>query len=368
MYELSCTASGRSRSIQAFSPARRRKLQAENMHLSKGMQFTQSNGFPMLLPYNGRTDFDFQPYSAHNRLDGKGQALHFFEEDYKFSRPTWQHLERTTLRTISRFEAVMTPDHSLYMDRSVSQNKWHTYMSRFAGAFWQLRGYQVIPTASWAGEESFPWCFEGLPQGSVIAVCGTGIDKEPQMARYWAHALRELERQLSPTLIIVYGEERVVRGLHTPLQFIPTYVRKKFGEKKKPYITIEELPVNELWPRDIALFGEMAGKYTSTAERTFFETLHEKMLREYAPCGDLLVSSKKNEDGLYFEREEYDEYVVGIHKSDGRWKYEHVMSLHEVLALNLGELGYIDRSLTLLEWLRERNYQGVMYDHNNAYV
>ena len=43
---------------------------------------------------------------------------------------------------------------------------------------------------------------------------------------------------------------------------------------------------------------------------------------------------------------------------------EHVMCLSDALALNLKALGYIQRNLTLWEWLREYDYSVVNYERN----
>lgn len=40
------------------------------------------------------------------------------------------------------------------------------------------------------------------------------------------------------------------------------------------------------------------------------------------------------------------------------------MTLKETLDANLKEIGVLDRDITLLQWLRERDYKGVEYDHN----
>lgn len=40
------------------------------------------------------------------------------------------------------------------------------------------------------------------------------------------------------------------------------------------------------------------------------------------------------------------------------------MNLSEALALNLKGLGFIDRNLTLWEWLRECDYNVVNYERN----
>ena len=69
-------------------------------------------------------------------------------------------------------------------------------------------------------------------------------------------------------------------------------------------------------------------------------------------------------DEIYIVREYYEEYVVGQGiDSDGENEV-HVMNLSEALALNLKKLGFIDRDLTLLEWLRESDYRYVNYQRN----
>ena len=44
----------------------------------------------------------------------------------------------------------------------------------------------------------------------------------------WYAGLSELERRLQPILIIIYGEERVIPGLTTPVRFIKPYSKSKF--------------------------------------------------------------------------------------------------------------------------------------------
>ena len=67
-------------------------------------------------------------------------------------------------------------------------------------------------------------------------------------------------------------------------------------------------------------------------------------------------------------RVDYDEFLVG-HGTVGHYDEEyHVMNLSEALNTNLKERGYLDRDITLLDWLRERDYQGIRYNHNYAYM
>lgn len=131
----------------------------------------------------------------------------------------------------------------------------------------------------------------------------------------------------------------------------------------------KRIPDNELWPEDEAFFNKMENCYASDAEAVFFRTLHEKMLYEYAPCGELLVSPRSNPDGIGFHREEYDEFIIGHLTEEGEYDDEyHSMKLSDALSANLLDLGYLNRDICMLQWLRENDFRFVMYDHNNAYM
>lgn len=113
--------------------------------------------------------------------------------------------------------------------------------------------------------------------------------------------------------------------------------------------------------KDKALFESMVGHYQSDNEREFFENLRFKQENVFTVSHDLILHEDNNEDGLYIVRCEYEEYIVGHEKVI---EEQHVMFLAEALQLNLKEAGLLDRDITLFDWLRERDYKGVEYDHN----
>ena len=76
------------------------------------------------------------------------------------------------------------------------------------------------------------------------------------------------------------------------------------------------------------------------------------------------MSEYENADEIYVVREVYEEYVVGQGIGTNGVNEEHVMYLSDALALNLKELGYIERNLTLWEWLKECDYSVVNYERN----
>jgi hypothetical protein len=123
---------------------------------------------------------------------------------------------------------------------------------------------------------------------------------------------------------------------------------------------------NKLWDVDIQMFNSMEGNYVSIEEENFFRNLRFKQESEITLVNDLLMSEHDNPEKIYIVREIYDEYVVGV---DNLEELEiHVMNLHEALAIKLEDIGISGTSLTLFEWLRGRNYQGIKYNRNYDYM
>ncbi|MBP5315005.1 MAG: hypothetical protein J6Y87_03980 [Muribaculaceae bacterium] len=121
---------------------------------------------------------------------------------------------------------------------------------------------------------------------------------------------------------------------------------------------------HKLWDEDEKLFSTMRENYVSLNEKNFFSIIRHKQEFEITDLNDLLVSEYENQDEIYVIREYYDEYVVG-HGIDSDGEQEvHVMNLSEALSLNLKGLGFIDRDITLHEWLRECDYRCVNYQRN----
>lgn len=227
LYLMEHTTRGRSHKFDSLPERIRRKVICDNRHLMDGMRFTNENGFPVLDPFVGSGDFELVSYKERNKYDGVNQAVHFFLDDYTFRDAVWMNLEYTTY-SLSKFDYHLTPDLSLWVDLPTHFcNKENIYRTRFVGAYWQKCGFNVIPTASWGNVDSFKYCFEGLPVGSVIAVSGMGHHHCTAATRLWYYALQELERQKHPSLILVYGEEEVIPNLRTPLKFYPSFISKR---------------------------------------------------------------------------------------------------------------------------------------------
>ena len=227
MYVMSTTRSGHSHPYYDLSATERRKLTYNNMHLGMGLEYTETNSIPVLKPYNGTLEYEYRTFSERRRCNGEGQALMIFEDDYTYKHLLWDRLEQTTA-TLAKFDCIFTPDFSMYVDAPLHLNRDSIYKSRFDGAYWQKCGFNVIPTASWADVNSFPWCFEGLPQHSVIAVCGVGVCWSRAAIELWLYGVRQVEKLLSPTTIVIYGKEIEIPGISVPVMFIEDHITKYY--------------------------------------------------------------------------------------------------------------------------------------------
>ena len=232
LYLMECQKREFNKLPKRNNSARERMLTFNNMHLTAGMTFTPTHHFPILEPYTGSVDFEVYAYSRRKGLSGENQALHFFAYDCMFDNAVWRNLESTTYN-MRNFDYLFTPDYSLYVDEQLThQNIEFTYRTRFAGAYWQQCGFNVIPPASWGNANSFSYSLEGLPTGSVLAVCGTGNKRCASSFELWKYAIRRIEAELLPIVILVYGEPVEVSGIHTPLKFIPDHISKTFRKWK----------------------------------------------------------------------------------------------------------------------------------------
>ena len=119
---------------------------------------------------------------------------------------------------------------------------------------------------------------------------------------------------------------------------------------------------HKLWDADAKLFASMKGNYQSNNEENFFKTMQYKQECEATALNELLVSEYENPDEIYIVRMYSEEYIVGQGIGTNGANEEHVMCLFE--ALNLKELRFLDRDLTLLDWLRECDYSVVNYERN----
>ena len=134
--------------------------------------------------------------------DNKTEAIvHFFMDDYKFEA-MWKDPE-PRIERLKEYRAVLTPDFSMYTEMPLSIKVYNTFRSRWCGAYMQDKGIKVIPTVSWGEPNTFWFCFDGIPKGSVVAVSTIGVRKEKSL---FMQGYEEMMRKIKPKAVICYGE------------------------------------------------------------------------------------------------------------------------------------------------------------------
>ena len=133
----------------------------------------------------------------------KNVGIHFYLDDYQFER-LWNKPE-DYIEILKQYECILSPDFSLYMDMPMPMKIWNIYRSRLIGQYYQSQGIKVIPTLSWAEEETFEFCFEGIPKGSIVSISTIGVKKNKEALKIWKTGVDELIKRIEPSTILIYG-------------------------------------------------------------------------------------------------------------------------------------------------------------------
>jgi len=161
----------------------------------------------------------------------KNCGIHFFLDDYQFER-VWHDPEKY-IDILFEYDCILSPDFSLYMDMTMPIKIWNVYRSRQIGAFYQSRGIKVIPTISWAEKETFKFCFQGIPKGSVVAVSTIGVKENKEALQVWKDGMEEMIKQIEPETIIVYGGKLDFDYGKIKVVYFENKVTEKWSGKKE---------------------------------------------------------------------------------------------------------------------------------------
>ena len=212
--------------IKTMSDYQKRKLKVDNLHLSSNMEYEGDFDIPIVKPYRGEAPDFLLPYNMAMGCETNHVGIHMYIHDCLFSN-LWDKLERQTLK-LARFDLLVGPDYSLYMNRSKAINVMNVYKNRFISAYWQQCGLNVVPSCSWANVDSFRFCFDGLPTHSIISI-GTeaGLNNRFEK-KLFIKAVEELFKKKSPVGLMVYGKDSMNDFLYqfnVPIYYYPGFVK-----------------------------------------------------------------------------------------------------------------------------------------------
>jgi predicted RNA-binding Zn-ribbon protein involved in translation (DUF1610 family) len=77
------------------------------------------------------------------------------------------------------------------------------FKNRWCGAYWQELGLTVIPTVSWGDERSFHFCFDGIEEGSIVAV-STYYRENCELDFMLGY--NEMMKRIKPSAVICYDD------------------------------------------------------------------------------------------------------------------------------------------------------------------
>ena len=93
---------------------------------------------------------------------------------------------------------------------------------------------EVIPDVVWGDEESFEFCFDGIPKGGTVAVSSVGVSLDGEWngkeSNMFKAGYDEMMRRIEPETVIFYGS--MIDGLEGNIIRVPSYYEEKFkGDK-----------------------------------------------------------------------------------------------------------------------------------------
>lgn len=127
-------------------------------------------------------------------------GVHFFVDDYRFE--SIYRNPQKTLEKLSQYSFVLTPDYSTYADMDPWRQIESIAHSRWCGAYWQEHGLIVIPTVTWSTPTSYRYCFDGIEDGSIVAISTLGCKRFKSNFMRGYNAMCE---KIKPAAIICFG-------------------------------------------------------------------------------------------------------------------------------------------------------------------
>jgi hypothetical protein len=129
--------------------------------------------------------------------------LHFYQDDYKFER-VWRN-PKQYLDLLKSYGGAISPDFSVYREMPLSQQLESVYKNRVLNFWWSKNGIPVIPNVRWGDKRTYEFCFDGLPQNSVLAVGTYGSVKHVCDRNCFMDGFFEMVDRLNPKAVVVYG-------------------------------------------------------------------------------------------------------------------------------------------------------------------
>lgn len=159
-------------------------------------------GFP-LIQSTQTVCSEFVGFKERKRNPKPDCGMHFFHYDYQI-RPLWNNPDRY-IDMMKKYKCILSPNFSLYIDFPLALQVYNKYRNHWLAAYFQMHGIDVIPTVCWGWEDTYDWCFSGMPIGGTVAVSSVGTQKAKDLKEMFIKGYNEMLNCLQPATIIFYG-------------------------------------------------------------------------------------------------------------------------------------------------------------------
>jgi hypothetical protein len=166
--------------------------------------------------------------------------VHFYYDDYKFEGPrvsVWLYPDKV-LEILRHFSGVITVDFSTNADFPDPIKRYNTYRMRALGRWLGVNGIPVINNVRWGTEETWGYCFDGIPYNSIVAI-GTVASEIDEIVNRpdFDTGLFKMVDLLRPHTIIIYGSAnydcfRALKDMGIKIVEFPSDMNKAFMERK----------------------------------------------------------------------------------------------------------------------------------------
>jgi hypothetical protein len=172
----------------------------DSLNLKKANYKSPDNHFEIPTIY--KQDIKVKRLIPFGKSDKNGTA-HFFLDDYAFER-VWNKPDKY-LNMLQQYDSVLSPDFSPYDDYPLIIQAFNVYRNRWCGRYWQDKGCLVIPTVTWSGRDSFNFAFDGIQEGSIVAISAVSLGMQKKYLKLFYEGYQILQELIKPSEVLVYS-------------------------------------------------------------------------------------------------------------------------------------------------------------------
>ncbi len=167
----------------------------------------------------------------------------YYSDDHKWDGPRngiWANPHKA-LEIIRHFSGAITPDFSTNADFPDPIKRYNTFRMRAFGFWLTKNGIPVINNVRWGTEETWEYCFDGIPYNSIVSIgtVASGLRLLKNRPDF-ATGLNKMVEVLNPHTILVYGSanydcfkvlaEKGIKIISFPSETSLAFLSKKGGK------------------------------------------------------------------------------------------------------------------------------------------